>query len=101
MSVNKLTFTAEGRTERQPFWLMRFLLVTVVIILGTTAGFAGANGNRSSGPHGNLVPDLATFPVNSDGTVDVIIQFKDTLQAKHFQMMASQGGRLKYKFEQI
>src|SRR5215471_985008 len=102
MIVNKFKFAAEGRTSRKPYWLLRFLLLTVVVLLGTAAGFAGnANGNSQSGRHGNLAPDLAGFPVNSDGTVDVIIQFNSTLQARHFQMMTSQGGRLKHKFEQI
>src|SRR5262249_53230139 len=97
MIVNKFKFAAERRTG-----LLRVLLVTAVILLGTAAGFAGnANGNSQSGRHGNLAPDLAGFPVNSDGTVDVIIQFNSTLQARHFQMMTSQGGRLKHKFEQI
>src|SRR5215813_8260845 len=102
MMVNRFKFAAEGRTGRKPYWLLRFLLLTVVVLLGTAAGFAGnANGNSQSGRHGNLAPDLAGFPVNSDGTVDVIIQFNSTLQARHFQMMTSQGGRLKHKFEQI
>src|SRR5215467_730524 len=97
MIVNKFKFAAERRTG-----ILRVLLVTAVILLGTAAGFAGnANGNSQSGRHGNLAPDLAGFPVNSDGTVDVIIQFNSTLQARHFQMMTSQGGRLKHKFEQI
>src|SRR5215472_9504710 len=102
MIVNKFKFAAEGRTGRKPYWLLRFLLLTVVVLLGTAAGFAGStNGNSQGGRHGHLAPDLAGFPVNSDGTVDVIIQFNSTLQARQFEMKTSQGGLLKHKFEQI
>src|SRR5262249_10957997 len=45
--------------------------------------------------------DLANFPINSDGTVNVIIQFNQTPQARHFEMMAVRGGRLKFSLERI
>src|SRR5258708_5379042 len=70
-----------------------FLLAATLALVSTTAPAAG-------GRH-KLAPDLSGFPVNSDGTVDVIIQFNQTPQARHFQMMASRGGRLRFSFKHI
>ncbi|HEY6971768.1 MAG TPA: S8 family peptidase [Candidatus Angelobacter sp.] len=97
MKNNNQRFTANTEICSKPSWL-RLLLLGGIILLLSVAGFAAPpNGNQ----HGKLAPDLASFPVNPDGTVDVIIQFSDTMQAKHFAMLAAQGGRLKNKFEQI
>src|SRR5215471_12281324 len=91
--------TSEMEAGRRPFWLLRFLLLGAVILLCSAAGFAGpGHGNNQ---YSNLAPDLSSFPTNPDGTVDVIIQFNGTMQAKHFQMMAAQGGKLKNRFEHI
>jgi len=70
-----------------------FLLVATLALVSTTA--SAAHGRRK------LAPDLSKFPTNSDGTIDVIIQFNQTPQARHFQMMASRGGRLKFSFKHI
>jgi serine protease AprX len=51
-------------------------------------------------PH-KIAPDLANYPVNADGTVDVIIQFTEKPQARHFQMLADRGGKLKFAFQHI
>lgn len=97
MKNNNQRFTANTEICSKPSWLRLLLLGGIILVL-SVAGFAAPpNGNQ----HGKLAPDLASFPVNPDGTVDVIIQFSDTMQAKHFAMLAAQGGRLKNKFEQI
>ena len=96
MKRNYTTFTAHGQTDRRKRALW-FVLLAAMLLLFSAAGFAGGAKNQ----HGNLAPDLAGFPRNADGTIDVIIQFKDTMQASHFEMMAQQGGRLKHKFEHI
>src|SRR5205085_3723766 len=44
-----------------------FLLAATLALVSTTA--SAAHGRRK------LAPDLSKFPMNSDGTVDVIIQF--------------------------
>lgn len=74
-------------------WL--FLLVAVA---GLT--LVPAVTHAQSG-HSKLAADLANFPLNSDGTVNVIIQFNQTPQARHFEMMAAHGGQLKFALEKI
>lgn len=52
--------------------------------------------------HGHkLSADLANFPLNADGTVNVIIQFNQTPKAKHFADLAAQGGKLKFSLDHI
>jgi serine protease AprX len=48
-----------------------------------------------------LSADLANFPLNSDGTVSVIIQFNKTPTAQHFADLATRGGKLKFSLEHI
>jgi hypothetical protein len=50
----------------------------------------------SAGEHRKVAADFANFPQHRDGTVDVIIQFKQTPQAHHFAEMAAHGGRIKF-----
>ncbi|HET9183978.1 MAG TPA: S8 family peptidase [Candidatus Angelobacter sp.] len=50
-------------------------------------------------PQHKIAPDMAAFPLNADGTVDVIIQFTEKPQARHFEMLASRGGKLKFAFD--
>src|SRR6185369_6102896 len=50
--------------------------------------------------HSKFAADLANFPLNADGTVSVIIKFKQTPKA-HASEMAAQGGRLKFSFDHI
>jgi serine protease AprX len=68
------------------------LLPAFVLFLSTAA--AAAN-------HGKIAPDLGSFPVNADGTVDVIIQFNQTPQARHFQALSAHGGRLRFSLQHI
>ncbi|HKD45521.1 MAG TPA: S8 family peptidase, partial [Candidatus Angelobacter sp.] len=44
---------------------------------------------------------LATFPSHRDGSVDVIIQFRQTPQARHFEALAARGGHLKVSLQHI
>ncbi|MGC2742844.1 MAG: S8 family peptidase [Candidatus Angelobacter sp.] len=50
--------------------------------------------------HSKLAADFANFPLNTDGTVDVIVQFKQTPKS-HASEMAGQGGKLKFSFDRI
>jgi len=51
--------------------------------------------------NGKIAPDLANFTTNPDGTVDVIIQFNQVPQARHFEAIAARGGRLKFALHHI
>ncbi len=75
-------------------WLFHLLAIAVMLTLIPAAAHAG-------GGHKKLADDLSTFPVNADGTVSVIIQFNQTPEARHFEMMAARGGRLKFSLEHI
>lgn len=75
-------------------WFVHLLAVAVVLMLVPAAARAG-------GGHQKLSADLSSFPVNADGTVSVIIQFNQTPQARHFEMMAARGARLKFSLERI
>lgn len=72
-----------------------FALAAILFIFAMT-GFAHGQGQGHK-----VASDFAGFPVNPDGTVDVIIQFNQVPQAKHFQMLASHGGQRKRTFEFI
>ena len=72
-----------------------FGLAVILFMFAMTAFAQGqAQGHK-------LASDFAGFPVNPDGTVDVIIQFNQVPQAKHFQMLAAHGGQRKRTFEFI
>jgi serine protease AprX len=82
--------------KRHKFWLFHFALVAAILTLSPMAAQAapGKGGHK-------LAADLADFPVNADGTVDVIIQFNQTPKARHFAALAAQGGRKKFSFDHI
>ena len=98
MRLENKTFT----TEQSQRWF-RFLLMAVVAILVlipvTLSAQAGSK-VPAANPHSKLAADLANFPVNADGTVSVIIQFKQTPKA-HATEMAAQGGKLRFSFDHI
>ncbi|HKT49662.1 MAG TPA: S8 family peptidase [Candidatus Angelobacter sp.] len=73
------------------------LIMTLVLLLFTMSTLQAAPVH----PATKLAADLAGYPVNPDGTVDVIIQFTEKPQARHFEMMASHGGKLKFAFQQL
>jgi serine protease AprX len=68
-------------------------LLLAIVLLASTAAAAGGRGK--------IAPDLTNFPVHPDGTVDVIIQFNQTPQARHFEAIAARGGRLRFSLEHI
>jgi serine protease AprX len=93
MNTRKQNLTGQ---KRHRFWLFHFALFAAILTLSPMAAQAapGKGGHK-------LAADLANFPVNADGTVDVIIQFNQTPQARHFAALAAQGGRRKFLFDHI
>ncbi|HET9166210.1 MAG TPA: S8 family serine peptidase, partial [Candidatus Angelobacter sp.] len=89
-------------TEQRSTWLRFFLLAVVGTLLLAPVTLGAQAGPKASRPnaHSKLAADLANFPLNSDGTVNVIVQFKQTPKA-HAAEMAAQGGRLKFSFDHI
>src|ERR1041385_3763834 len=87
-------------TENGLSWLRFFLMAVVAILVLIPLIAQAAPKDPGSNGHSKLSADLANFPLNADGTVDVIIQFKQTPKG-HVSEMASQGGRLKFLFEHI
>lgn len=75
-------------------WLARLSGLAAIFLIFAATAFA-------QGQHRKLAADFASFPTHSDGTVDVIIQFNQTPQAKHFEMMAAHGGQWKNTFQFI
>src|SRR5262249_12450332 len=75
-------------------WLFHLFVVAVILTLVPAAAHA-------KGGHAKLSADLTGFPVNPDGTVDVIIQFNQTPKAQHFADLAAHGGRMKCLLEYI
>jgi len=68
-------------TTDKRFRLIRFLLLATVATLILAPGTAGAQNSKAG--HQKFSADLTNFPLNADGTVNVIIQFKQTPKA-HF-----------------
>jgi serine protease AprX len=89
-----MKFDKQNLEKRKSSWLSRLLAAVMLLTLVPAAALAG-------GGHKKLAADLASFPVNSDGTVSVIIQFNQTPQARHFEMMAARGGKLRFSLERI
>src|SRR4029077_7872961 len=95
MELRQTKFTTDKR-----FSLIRFLLLAMVAILILVPATAGAQKSAAAVGHQKFSADLANFPLNADGTVNVIIQFKQTPKA-HFSEMAAAGGKLKFSFDHI
>src|SRR5215469_2596222 len=96
MKFNNAIVTADTRRGQRSFWLLRLLLVSAIVLLVTAPGFAG------SAQHGRkIAPDFTKLPANPNALIDVIIQFNQTPQARHFQFMAANGGKLKFKLMHI
>lgn len=77
-----------------PNWLARLSGLAAIFLIFAATAFA-------QGQHRKVAADFANFPTHSDGTVDVIIQFNQTPQAKHFEMIAAHGGQWKNTFQLI
>jgi serine protease AprX len=92
MLLNKRKFV----TRQKLRWFIDLLLAMAVVLTLIPAATAQAGPGQKK-----LAADLSNFPVNADGTVSVIIQFNQTPQARHFEMMAAHGGRLKFSLERI
>jgi serine protease AprX len=92
MRLKQLKPGAEAKAGHN--WLARVSGLAAVLLIFAATAFA-------QGSHRKLAADFANFPTHSDGTVDVIIQFNQTPQAKHFEMMAAHGGKWKQTFEFI
>ncbi|HKR95242.1 MAG TPA: S8 family serine peptidase, partial [Candidatus Angelobacter sp.] len=80
-------------TRHKLKWL--FHLLALALVLAVVPAAAHARG------HGKLAADLSNFPVNPDGTVNVIIQFNQTPKAQHFADLAARGGRMKFSLDRI
>jgi hypothetical protein len=96
--------------EQNLSWFRFFHLFTfaVAFMLSVTANAQGGRqlvtSDVQSGRgqvHSKLSADLANFPLNSDGTVSVIIQFNQTPTAQHFADLATRGGKMKFSLERI
>jgi serine protease AprX len=112
MRLHTVTTTANTQDKRNwPSHTVR-LFVAALLTLSTVA--ATAEHGKGSDRHGSalgpstptghykkIAADLSNFTVNADGTVNVIIQFKDTPQMYHFREMAAHGGRLKFDLYHI
>jgi serine protease AprX len=78
--------------SRSGAWYVRLVMLVTLLAFAVPAALAAPP---------KVAPDFASFPVNPDGTVDVIIQFNQVPQARHFQMLESRGGRLKFALDHI
>ena len=87
-------------TEQNLSWLRFFHFFAVVLALTLVPITAEAQSGQRGQGH-KLSADLANFPLNSDGTVSVIIQFNQVPTAKHFSDLAARGGKLKFSLEHI
>jgi serine protease AprX len=119
-----MTFTYEkfgARPTTLPGWrwLSRLLAVLCMLAIASPVAFA-ANGHASQAPgrrrrvsdvaqvptaHHKFAPDLSDFPLNPDGTVNVIIEFTNTPQAQYFELyfnlLVARGGTVGFTLQQI
>ncbi|HWG40787.1 MAG TPA: S8 family serine peptidase [Candidatus Acidoferrales bacterium] len=89
-------------TKQSRRWLGFLLIavVTILVVVPVTLSAQAAPSPSAANAHSKLAADLANFPLNADGTVSVIVQFKQTPKA-HASEMAAQGGHLKFSFDHI
>jgi serine protease AprX len=100
MRFNKRYFTTGQRSSRR--WYFHFVLAAALALSSMAAHAAGKKLSSADVPRsGKFAADLDGFTLNADGTVSVIIQFKETPQAQRFAEMAAHGGRLKFSLDQI
>ncbi|HEY4679078.1 MAG TPA: S8 family peptidase, partial [Candidatus Angelobacter sp.] len=72
----------------------------ILVLAPVAVNAQGASSSHANMGRSKLSADLANFPVNPDGTVSVIVQFKQTPKA-HASEMAAQGGKLRFSFDHI
>src|SRR6185437_9346658 len=89
-------------TKQRRRWLgfLVIAVVTILVVVPVTLSAQAAPKASAANAHSKLAADLANFPLNADGTVSVIVQFKQTPKA-HASEMAAQGGQLKFSFDHI
>ena len=89
-------------TKQRRRWLgfLVIAVVTILVVVPVTLSAQAAPKHSAANAHSKLAADLANFPLNADGTVSVIVQFKQTPKA-HASEMAAQGGQLKFSFDHI
>src|SRR5438445_246066 len=75
-------------------------VVAILVLVPATLSAQSEPKAPAANAHSKIAADLANFPLNPDGTVNVIVQFKQTPKA-HASEMAAQGGRLKFSFDHI
>lgn len=92
MPINSPRFIGGTTPGRKLRWFLRVLFLAVIVLAIALPGLSQGPGDHK------IAPDFSSFPVNPDGTVDVIIQFTGEPQAKHFQIA---GGQLKHRFQHI
>jgi serine protease AprX len=95
-------------SNQGPHWCQTFLLTAIAALILVSVTAEAAGGRQFIAPdapatrgHQKMSADLTGFPLNADGTVSVIIQFNQTPQARHFDDMSAQGGRLKFSLSRI
>src|ERR1700755_916635 len=101
MRSNKINLNEQKSSLSQ---FVQFLAVAIALVLAPVSAQATGgkvilpndNSVSGSGKHQKFSADLAGYPLNSDGTVSVIIQFNQTPTAQHFADMAARGGKLKF-----
>jgi serine protease AprX len=108
MTVNQTTLSTKTKIGRGWSLCARGLFLAAAFLLGTVTASAdgrdkheGRESNDGHRGHRKIAADLANFPQNSDGTLDVIIQFKATPQMYHFHEMEAHGGTLKFSLYHI
>src|SRR5262249_20912264 len=93
MIVSHPTFSGKPRDGSEWYLRLYRLFLAVLFLVGMSASVI-AEGRK-------LAPDLTTFPSHRDGSVDVIIQFRQTPQGRHIEEIAAHGGHLKRSLHHI
>ncbi len=87
--------------------LFQFLVLAAILALCPRAALAAGPGPATPpGPHKGpssqkFAVDLASFPLNDDGTTSIIIQYNQAPKAKHLAELEAQGGHVTYTLDQI
>lgn len=87
--------------------LFQFLVFAAILALCPRAALAAGPGPATPpGPHKGpssqkFAVDLASFPLNDDGTMSIIIQYNQAPKAKHLAELEAQGGHVTYTLDQI
>ncbi len=91
--IQQIRFCNEQKSSWLRFFLLRWC---VVLALVPSSGPSEQSAMAKADAGKNVGRSVRNFPLNSDGTVSVIIQFNQTPKAQHFADLAARGGRLKF-----